>query len=90
LGFAELGFDNKHFFNYLRCSSVIRKEWKSFITPACTGWDTVCCRCVQFTAQVPISCVLSARYFGKYLQRETGNLKVTVERRDRDRETVDW
>jgi len=27
LWFAELGFNNKHFFNYLRHSSVIRKEW---------------------------------------------------------------
>jgi len=25
--FVELGFDNKHFFSDLRCSSVYRKEW---------------------------------------------------------------
>jgi hypothetical protein len=40
---VELGFDDKHFFNDPRCSSVYRKEWQGFITSHCTGQDVVCC-----------------------------------------------
>jgi hypothetical protein len=43
------------------------------------------CRCVLFATQVPISCIPSTRYFVKCLQRETGYMKVTVKRRERDR-----
>jgi len=51
--------------------------------------DTVCCRHVLFATLVPITCILSVRYYGKCLQRETGYLKMTVKRRDRDKQWTD-
>jgi len=47
------------------------------------------CWHVLFATQVPISCIPSARYFGKCLWRETGYMKVTVKRRDRDKQWTD-